>query len=1053
MLNRPSHKGEPETYPSDVVRDAQISTENPFPGLRSFSVNDCHLFFGREGQIDEILLKVSQNRFVTVMGYSGSGKSSLMFSGMIPVLYGGFMTNSGSYWNVVTTRPGTSPIHGLVESIIEFLVKSNRIVQAEIEIQKAIINSVLRSGPDGLIEISRYLQTEKEENVFFLVDQFEEIFRYYDQAYDVEVQNEAQLYVNMILTAVQQTKVPVYVALAMRSDFIGECSVFAGLTQLINNSNYLVPQMTREQKKMAIEGPIAVAGGRVSQRLVKRLLSDMGNDQDQLPILQHALMRSWDHWVENHEPGEPIDIRHYNAIGKVAQALALHANEAFDELPIRQKEISEILFKSITEKNQDNKGRRRPARLGLVAELAEASESEVIEVVEKFRRPGRSFLIPVANVPLNSDSMIELSHESLMRMWNRLEVWVDDEADSASMYKRLSEAASMYQIGKTGLWRPPDLQLALNWQRKQKPTREWAQRYDEAFERAVVFLDTSRITYEAELKNQEMMQKRTLRRARATAIILGIAFAVAVMFFLFSYTQKLEADQQRIAAFQAKNTAEEQTKKAVQSREKAEEETIRAEESRLELNKNNKELERIINQLAVAKNVADRALIDAKTKQQEAIAAGKKEREANTKAQVETKRAEENFEKANQLYMLAVAQNLATKSFQEDDDSNLAGLTAMQGYIYHNRYLGKKYDTYIYRGLYSALTKLSGDTYNAIKVQGSPRNHIKSLAVSSKNKNFYSAGADGRIFQGNYETHINEATDYSTPYPSKVIKLSRDENYLVNGSDSSFVQVYNINGKSKTKVIKGFKGGTNDIEFLPDNSGFIVSSTGRTLSFVNHQTGEMKLLKDLPYELKAITISPDGKVLAGASWSGQVMLINLSDYSITTLVDDNSNRVLSVRFSPDGNQLAYGLDKIDDPFNKRGIVKLYNFQTKATRQFTGHKAGVYDVEFSPDGKLLASAGSDKKIQLYVLDNPNDLPIEMDNNNGFVWDIEFASGSDFLIAAGSESEIRVWPTDPSLLADKICPKLGRNMTQEEWKKYVGDKIEFENTCVSVLIKDY
>jgi WD40 repeat protein/energy-coupling factor transporter ATP-binding protein EcfA2 len=1053
MLNQPSHNGELESYSSDVVSDTQIGTENPFPGLRSFSIDECHLFFGREGQVDDILLKISQNRFVTVMGYSGSGKSSLMFCGMVPVLYGGFMTNSGPYWNVITARPGASPIQGLVDSIVEFMVKSDRIELADVDIHKAIINSVLRSGPDGLIEISRYLQTEKGENIFFLIDQFEEIFRYREHANNVEAQNEAQLYVNMILTAVQQKKIPAYVALTMRSDFIGECSVFPGLTQLINNSNYLVPQMTREQKKMAVEGPIAVAGARVSQRLVKRLLSDMGNDQDQLPILQHALMRSWDNWIENHEPGEPIDLRHYNAIGKVAQALALHANEAFDELPTRQKEIAEVLFKSITEKNQDNKGTRRPARLGLVAELAEASESEVIEVVEKFRRPGRSFLMPAAHVPLNSDSMIELSHESLMRIWNRLEVWVDDEAESASMYKRLSEAASMYQIGKTGLWRPPDLQLALNWQRKQRPTREWAQRYDEAFERAVVFLDTSRITYEAELKNQEMMQKRTLRRARATAIILGIAFVVAIMFFLFSYTQKLEADEQRIAAFEQKNLAEKQTKIAQESREKAEKETKKANAAREQLDINNKELEKIINQLAIEKKRAEDAVVVAKEKQQEAIAAGEKEKVAKVLAEQKTKEAQTNLNKFDRLYMLAIAQNLATKSYQEDDDSNLAGLTAMQGYMYHRRYEGKKYDTYIYRGLYSALTKLSGDTYNAIKVQGPPRNHIKSLAISTKSKNFYSSGADGRIFQGNYETLANQATDYSNPYPSKVIKLSRDENYLVNGSDSSVVQVYNITGKSKPRVIKGLKGGTNDIEFLPDNSGFIVASTGRTLSFVNHQTGELKVLKDLPYELKAISISPDGKTLAGGSWSGQVVLIDLSDYTIITLVDDNSNRILTVRFSPDGSQLAYGMDKIDDPFNKRGLVKLYNFRTKETRQFTGHKAGVYDVEFSPDGKLLASAGSDKKIQLYVLDNPNDLPIEMDNNNGYVWDIEFASGSDYLISAGSESEIRIWPTDPSLLANKICPKLGRNMTQDEWKKYVGESVEFENTCVSVLIKDY
>ncbi len=1053
MLNQPFHNGEPEPNSSDVVTDIQIGHENPFPGLRSFSTDECHLFFGREGQVDDILLKVSSNRFVTVMGYSGSGKSSLMFCGMIPVLFGGFMTNSGSYWNVITTRPSASPIQELVDSIIQFMVDSKRIDHVDIDIHKAIVNSVLRSGPDGLIEITKYLQTENGENVFFLIDQFEEIFKYKYDFHNTDAENDAQVYVNMILTAVRQTEIPAYVALTMRSDFIGECTHFAGLTELINSSNYLVPQMTRDQKKMAVEGPIAVAGGKISQRLVKRLISDMGNYQDQLPILQHALMRSWDHWVENHEPGEPIDIRHYNAIGKVGQALALHANEAFDELPVREKEIAEVLFKSITEKNQDNKGMRRPARLGLIAELAEASESEVIEVVEKFRRPGRSFLMPATHITLDSDSMIELSHESLMRIWNRLEVWVDDEAESAVMYKRLSEAASMYQIGKTGLWRPPDLQLALNWQRKQKPTREWAQRYDEAFERAIVFLDTSRITYEAELKNQEMLQKRLLRRARATAIILGIAFVVAIMFFLFSYTQKLEAERQQAAAEVQKVLAEEQREKAVSSEKVSKDQTIIAQQANAALDIKNQELIDNLEQLGIAKKKAERAFIIAKQKQQEAIAAGEQERIANAVAQAETIRAQQALNKVDSLLMLTIAQNLAAKSFQEDDDSNLAGLQAMQGYIYHKRYHGKKYDTYLYRGLYSALTKLSGDTYNAIKVQGPPRNHMKSLVVSSKGKTFYSAGSDGRIFIGNYETLDNQPTAYANPYPSKVLRLSRDENFLVNGSDSSIVQIYNLKDKSKERVVKGFKGGTNDIEFLPDNSGFIVSSTGKTLSLVNAQNGEMKILKDLPFELQSISISPDGKLLAGASWSGKVVLINLSDYSIKTLVDDNSNRVLVVRFSPDGNQLAYGLDKIDDPFNKRGIVKLYNFQKNETRQFSGHKAGVYDIEFSPDGKLLASAGSDKKIQLYVLDNPDDIPIEMDNNNGFVWDIEFASGSDYLISACSESEIRVWPTDPALLANKICPKLNRNMTQEEWKKYVGDGIDYENTCISVLIKDY
>src|SRR5215204_4831691 len=134
MLNKPLHSDDPERYQSAVSAEVQPRGENPFPGLRPFSIEDSHLFFGRESQIDDILLKISKNRFVTVMGYSGSGKSSLMFCGLVPVLYGGFITDSGAQWNVITTRPGSSPIRSLTDSITEFMIRTQRITQRDAEI-------------------------------------------------------------------------------------------------------------------------------------------------------------------------------------------------------------------------------------------------------------------------------------------------------------------------------------------------------------------------------------------------------------------------------------------------------------------------------------------------------------------------------------------------------------------------------------------------------------------------------------------------------------------------------------------------------------------------------------------------------------------------------------------------------------------------------------------------------------------------------------------------------------------------------------------------------
>src|SRR5690606_26751463 len=164
----------------------------------------------------------------------------------------------------------------------------------EREVHITIVGSILRSGQEGLVEVSRMIQHSAGENVCFLRDQFEEIFRFTgDDEESADARDEPHQYLNLVLTAVSPRNVPVYTALTMRSDFLDRCSIFPGLTALINESNYLVPQMTREQTRAVIEGPVKVAGGVITNRLVKRLLNDAGTNQDQLPILQHVLMRTW----------------------------------------------------------------------------------------------------------------------------------------------------------------------------------------------------------------------------------------------------------------------------------------------------------------------------------------------------------------------------------------------------------------------------------------------------------------------------------------------------------------------------------------------------------------------------------------------------------------------------------------------------------------------------------------------------------------------------------------------------------------------------------------
>jgi len=1050
MLNSPVRVGEmDESYPESEISENRIGI-NPFPGLRPFTMEECFLFFGRESQVDDILLKLSRHRSIAVMGYSGSGKSSLMFCGVLPVLYGGFMTQTGPFWSIIHSRPGNSPIATLTNSILDGLVLSKRIEEEDKHIHRAIINSILHSGPQGLIEIAKYIQQDENENVFFLIDQFEELFRYADSGNE-DLVNEATTYVNLVLAAIQQKEVPIYVALSMRSDFVGDCASYTGLSEMINASNYLVPQMTREQKRMAIEGPVTVSGGKIAPRLLKRLLNDIGDDQDQLPILQHAMMRTWEYWVTNHDPGEPLDMRHYNAVGKISQALSLHANEAFEELNTRQKEIAETLFKALTEKGQDQ-GMRRPVRVGLVSELSDAPEGEVIDVIDKFRRPGRSFLMPGFSVVLNAETVIELSHESLMRIWTRLAVWVGEESESALMYKRVSDAAAMYQIGRTSLWRPPDLQLALNWQKKQRPTRIWAQRYDVAFERAIVFLDTSRITYEAELKNQEMMQRRMLRRARVTNIVLAVFLLFAIALFFYGLINKIEADKRLVEANTQKEKASSAGRLAELQRVIAEKRTEEIITKQIEIEQQRDQLEAINQQLKAKFDEADSLRAIAEVNLNEAKVQRDSARLERDKATREYARAEKNFNVSNARLMLSIAQSLEAKS-EGIDDKDLAGNTAMQGYLFHTKFGGKKYDPYVFRGLYYALTKLSGTNYNSIKMPRNFKSKMFALVVSQKTSTFYTSGNDGRIFMGDFITQKTGKVIHEKNFPNRVLALSKDEKYLVNGSDSTYMEIFNLaNPEKKPVVVNGHSGFVTDIKFMPDNSGFISSSRDRTLRLTNQITGESKKIVSLPFDIKSIDISSNGKLLAAASTSGKLIIVDLKDFSFKEIKDESPNRILSVAFHPSRPIVAYGLEVVGE--KPKGTVKIFNINTqKVEKELGGHKAGISDLEFSPDGLLLASAGLDRKLQMWVVDHVEDLPIVMDNNNGYVWKLSFSKGSDYLIASFNDGEVRVWPTDPKMLADQVCPKLSRNMTPEEWEIYVGNSVGYESTCKSLLIKSF
>jgi WD40 repeat protein len=491
---------------------------NPFPGLRPFLSHEKHLFFGRERQVAELVERLSSSRFLAVVGTSGSGKSSLVRAGLLPELHGGNLVSAGSRWEVIVMRPGGGPMQNLASAFLEA-----DLYEAAGPDRIAPLVTTLNHSRFGLIEAVRQSDLPKGTNLLIIVDQFEELFRFHNQLASGD--EHATDFVNLLLEATRQEAVPIYVALTMRSDFLGDCSQFAGLAEAVNKGEYLIPRMNRDQCRLAIEGPVRVGGARIAPRLTQRLLNEIGDNPDQLPVLQHALMRTWDRWFARHaglEPGPsaapPIDLEDYEATGTMAEALSRHADEVFEGLADDpQPKLAERLFKALTERGTDGRGVRRPVRIERLAEILDAPTAEILPVIEAFRAPGRTFLMPMQPASLLPATVIDISHESLMRVWQRLRRWVEEEAQSARIYRRLAETAALQAQGHASLYRDPDLQIALAWRDQQLPTAAWADRYHTGFSASLAFLNASSEASHAEEAAKEAARQRELNQAKALA--------------------------------------------------------------------------------------------------------------------------------------------------------------------------------------------------------------------------------------------------------------------------------------------------------------------------------------------------------------------------------------------------------------------------------------------------------------------------------------------------------------------------------------------------------
>jgi hypothetical protein len=720
----------------------------------------------------------------------------------------------------------------------------------------------------------------------------------------------------------------------------------------------------------------------------------------------------------------------------MSEAMSRHANEAFEELDSRGKEICEVMFKTITEKGNDNKGTRHPTKAKIITDIARCTDDELFNVVDRFRASSRSFIIPAPGIELSQDSIIDVSHESLMRVWDRLAEWVDKEASSVQMYLRLSEASAMFQQGKTTLWRPPDLQLAINWRNENRPTLTWAERFNPAFERAMVYLRTSEKEYIAEEENKIKSQKRQLRRSRITAIILGSAAIVSVMFMVYAFSQQLEADKQRKLAVTNEQKAKINEELANEKTIVAEEKTIEASEQRnlaVQLADSARlSAELAIEQKQLAEASENRANISAaEAKRQEA--------EALRQAEIATeneKIATQQREEATRLRMVSIGKSMAVKSVQLVGQNDLQTLLAYQSYLFNRRNGGLPNDADIYMGLYGVAKRFGSSRYNSYEGHSGS---VWSISFAPNQTFFYTSASDGKVMKWDLNNQSSNQIVFEGDEIVEVLRVSPDGKFLACGNDKSIIRIIDLTRNNQSYVLSGHTNKVKSLVYSPGGGELYSSGLDGGLYKWNLENRSATLVSENKEVIVSLDIAASGKYIAGATNSGEVKIWDLSNNSEAEGIKSDKGAVNVIRFR-DGNILAVGYTS--------GSVELWDISSKTlVADIRGHSARVSDIRFNEKLKQMATSSTDGWVKIWNLNDFTEPPIALNDNDGFVVSLAYSPDGTILVSGSGSTTANLVtrPVHVDYMVGDICSLLSRNFSTDEWKRYVGSDITYEETC--------
>ena len=333
------YREETTTASVDTTEEAD-NLPCPYRGLFSFASEDAEYFFGRNVFIEELYEATQTNNFIPVLGASGSGKSSVIFAGLVPRLL------TAGNWNFTHFRPVTDPFHGLAQALVPLyttnLDETDRIAQARKLAGYFQDNSVLLSDVFEQIQ-----HNYPQSRTLLIADQFEEI---YTLCRDEQIRRSfLDILLNTFQSFREKSSLSTVLVATMRADFLGNVLAYPPLAEVLRN-DVKIRSMNWQELREIIEKPAEKLGVNFEAGLVERILKDVDKQPGNLPLLEFALTELW-----QKRQAKILTHNSYEEIGEVSGALTRYADDKFDKLNSEEKERVRRIFLQLVQPGRELK--------------------------------------------------------------------------------------------------------------------------------------------------------------------------------------------------------------------------------------------------------------------------------------------------------------------------------------------------------------------------------------------------------------------------------------------------------------------------------------------------------------------------------------------------------------------------------------------------------------------------------------------------------------------------------------------------------------------------